>query len=893
MARSSKTIVIIPCFNYGRFLKQCLASVACQTLKPVETIVIDDGSTDPETIRILDGLPEKEVKVVHQANLGLAAARNTGIKQATGEYVYFLDADDIMFPDCLEKLAFLLATDGDAIAACCGVRLMGGDRNGAEWLASYDPYLILVRNLWAAGMMLRRSAVIQHSLWYDESMRHGYEDWEFNIRLTRTGQPIKVFPGPLYAYRIHRKSMLNASRSRHTEIVTYIRKKHRDAYKFETLINLKRGHAPGLAIQCSTAEERPVERWTATQDFKDWIIWKETMICPMTPYHLLHAGASSLDRLPPEAVQTALISLEANRLQPACILAVKLDTSPFSAPNTWREERCQPVAVVLRSHDSSPMPNLQDVLAECEFIICFSDRVPNSISGWKPMALNAVSPKWKLRDVVALRKRLSSLGENLLGRRLKTYGVRLYDFIYYRILLSNGTMNLRKKLRQLLGAGAEYAGAKIVFGIFLAKPPPIEESLIQFQTFESAHPSPLFLSGNTKKKIKVLIATAWLNQGGVEQEIIDLCNHLDPSRFDVIIATTKRSAHPWESLLRQSGAAVYHLAESLELPAIARGLAHLIVNRRIDVLQIVHSREAYEALSLIKRLCPYVAVSDRNVTLGSGFAKISAKTGGGYIDLRTAGHWALARSMSQSYGLDLESIRVVYAGTDLRRADAALGSGRGRLHALCNIAPGIPIVLFLGRLDPEKRPQVFVRTAAEILKLRSDLRTHFVLVGDGELRDRVERLVTKLGLAGRVHLLGFRLDGFDLMSDSTILMIPSAYEGLALVSFEAMALGIPQVSAEVGGQSELITPETGVLIQNGPREVNRYARACIDLLSDPARRARMAEAGKQRIRAHFTADKAAQEYSRIFEELAELSRKRAAEIPSLKPPHIDPLRILG
>jgi glycosyltransferase involved in cell wall biosynthesis len=110
-----------------------------------------------------------------------------------------------------------------------------------------------------------------------------------------------------------------------------------------------------------------------------------------------------------------------------------------------------------------------------------------------------------------------------------------------------------------------------------------------------------------------------------------------------------------------------------------------------------------------------------------------------------------------------------------------------------------------------------------------------------------------------------------------------------LVSYEAMALGIPQIFANVGGQDELITPETGILIENGPGEETRYAQACLDLLSDPDRRASMTAAGKERIRSDFTAENAVKQYAEIFEELAAMSRKRASEIPHLEPPHVDPL----
>ena len=167
------------------------------------------------------------------------------------------------------------------------------------------------------------------------------------------------------------------------------------------------------------------------------------------------------------------------------------------------------------------------------------------------------------------------------------------------------------------------------------------------------------------------------------------------------------------------------------------------------------------------------------------------------------------------------------------------------------------------------------------------------MIGDGALRPAVETLISKYQLNGRVHLLGAPSNAVELLADAALLLMPSAYEGLALVSYEAMALGIPQVFANVNGQPELITPETGILVDNGPGEETRYARACLELLSDPERHARMAIAGKNKIKTHFNAENTVKQYAGIFEELAELSRKRASEIPHLRPPHINPLHDLA
>ena len=146
---------------------------------------------------------------------------------------------------------------------------------------------------------------------------------------------------------------------------------------------------------------------------------------------------------------------------------------------------------------------------------------------------------------------------------------------------------------------------------------------------------------------------------------------------------------------------------------------------------------------------------------------------------------------------------------------------------MCHVNPDTPIITFVGRFTAQKRPEVFVRSVAKILELQPQCVAHFAMIGDGKSRPAVEHLVAEAGLNGRIHLLGAHTNAIDLLADSTVLMMPSAYEGLALVSYEAMALGVPQIFADVSGQSELITPETGILIDNGPGEETRYAEACL------------------------------------------------------------------
>jgi hypothetical protein len=161
--------------------------------------------------------------------------------------------------------------------------------------ASYDPYLILVQNTWAAGSCCESEASKSFLSGTMNRCAIGYEDWEFNIRLTQTGRPIQIHPGALYDYRIHPASMLVSSRRRHAELVAYIRRKHCQLYTAETLQKLKRQHVPALKVSIRPDEKFAIENWLSRQTFKDYVVSHEPNSPQVCRYLLLHAGRKLVD----------------------------------------------------------------------------------------------------------------------------------------------------------------------------------------------------------------------------------------------------------------------------------------------------------------------------------------------------------------------------------------------------------------------------------------------------------------------------------------------------------------------------------------------------------------------------------------------------------------------
>ena len=111
--------VIVPVYNTEKFLKNCISSIANQTYKDLEIILVNDGSTD-NSGKICDDFAQKDsrIKVIHQSNKGVGAARNAGLDVAKGAYIGFVDSDDILRPDMYEFLLNNLIVHNADISVC-------------------------------------------------------------------------------------------------------------------------------------------------------------------------------------------------------------------------------------------------------------------------------------------------------------------------------------------------------------------------------------------------------------------------------------------------------------------------------------------------------------------------------------------------------------------------------------------------------------------------------------------------------------------------------------------------------------------------------------------------------------------------------------------------------
>lgn len=202
--------VVIPVYDLGAYLPQAVESVAAQTYRDYEIVIIDDGSTDPATREVVDRYARSgTTRVLRTPNQGLAQARNHAITHARGAYVLPVDADDLVDPEFLARTVPVLDAEPRAGFVYTSVKVFG--EHEAEWPAEpFDLPRLLTHNIVGLATALLRRQAWQEAGGYDPAMQYGFEDWDLFIRMAAAGWQGVPVPDVLTLYRRRPGSMLSA-----------------------------------------------------------------------------------------------------------------------------------------------------------------------------------------------------------------------------------------------------------------------------------------------------------------------------------------------------------------------------------------------------------------------------------------------------------------------------------------------------------------------------------------------------------------------------------------------------------------------------------------------------------------------------------------------------------
>ena len=223
---------------------------------------------------------------------------------------------------------------------------------------------------------------------------------------------------------------------------------------------------------------------------------------------------------------------------------------------------------------------------------------------------------------------------------------------------------------------------------------------------------------------------------------------------------------------------------------------------------------------------------------------------------------ATSRAVARRFPWAPAKVRVVPNGIDLKRFAPRPPSGP--LRASLGIPPAAPVLVSIGRHVPEKGYRHLVDAAALVERTKPG--AHWLLVGDGELRGKLEAQARGLRLESRVHFTGWRDDVADVLALADLLVLPSESEGFGRVLVEAMAMGRAIVATAVGGVPDIVLPgETGLLV--APANPVALADAVRALLDDPERGARLGAAGRARAESSFSLGAHVDGVERVYDEV--------------------------
>ena len=210
---NSLVSVVVPTYNHGHFLKEAIQSLLLQTYPHWEALIINNYSED-NTIEVVEQFNEPRIKLVNFRNHGvIAASRNQGIRRAKGEYIAFLDSDDVWKPTKLDRCVDALMSGCSLV--CHGTIWRwenGRTRNvvhGPEKRASYQALLYHGNRLATSATVVRKNIVEEVGGFNTEPSFVTAEDYDLWLRIAKAGHQFCFIPGMLGEYRIHKD---NASR---------------------------------------------------------------------------------------------------------------------------------------------------------------------------------------------------------------------------------------------------------------------------------------------------------------------------------------------------------------------------------------------------------------------------------------------------------------------------------------------------------------------------------------------------------------------------------------------------------------------------------------------------------------------------------------------------------
>ncbi|HWR72523.1 MAG TPA: glycosyltransferase family 4 protein, partial [Nitrospirota bacterium] len=244
-----------------------------------------------------------------------------------------------------------------------------------------------------------------------------------------------------------------------------------------------------------------------------------------------------------------------------------------------------------------------------------------------------------------------------------------------------------------------------------------------------------------------------------------------------------------------------------------------------------------------------------------------------YLDRRVCISHNLKELMIKKYtkaGISPEyttRLLVIHNGIDIK-AYISNGRTRGAFRSHYGVPADSKVISFIGRFVDQKKPLLFVEIAAAVMEKIQGAKIHFVMAGDGPEFEKVRAAVDRHGLAGHVTLTGSLSNVPDLLAETDLLLVTSAYEGIPLAVTEAMAMNVPVISTDVDAVGELIeNNRNGFLIDPENNVVESFTAKIADLLTGKCDHHVITDRARKTVTGEYSLETMGARYQKVFDDL--------------------------
>lgn len=314
-------------------------------------------------------------------------------------------------------------------------------------------------------------------------------------------------------------------------------------------------------------------------------------------------------------------------------------------------------------------------------------------------------------------------------------------------------------------------------------------------------------------KKNILIIIPWMVLGGADKFNLDLIRLVDKDKYRFTVLSMQPTEYAWRQQYSELCDDVFDLSSFIDRKDWLAFINYIIESRKIDLVLNTNSQSGYAMLPYIRAKYPSMPIMDyihmeEWYNRNGGYSRDSAGVGS-VIDKTLFCNQNSERILVDYFKRNPESVGTVYIGVDADKFNPEKYDKKA-LQEKYHIPTNRTIISLIARIDYQKRPFLLMQIIKKTVEKKKDVL--FLIAGDGPLLPDIKRIARDQGLDPYVRFLGKTDKPDELYAISDMTLNCSIKEGLALTAYESLAMGVPVVSCDVGGQKELINKDTGVIV---------------------------------------------------------------------------------